>query len=121
MLRPGGVAFLTVPSLCSPWTPVRVLWALYRRIRGRPLVWQRNMRLGRLEHLARGAGLVPERCFHLDVPAALRMALLLDVPRIARLPNPLRRWRSPLLALARRLEGVFPWLGYHAVVVARKP
>lgn len=119
-LRAGGVAFLTVPNVWSPWTPVRALWAIYRKWRGRPLPWQRNLRLARLRRLSEEAGMQVEEAFHMDLPASFELALCLARDRFGPLPHPLRPMRRFIRRMAHRLEGSLPWLGYHCVVIARK-
>lgn len=117
VLRPGGVAFITVPNKLSPNHITRFLSAKLGRGH---FLWQKEYTRWELKRFATSVGFKCTKSFNGDVKGSLRTGLLLESSRVARIPNPFYYTRGLLYQISGVVERIFPLIGYHSVFVGEK-
>ena len=121
VLRSGGVIVVTVPNFYSPWTVTRSLWSLFRRIGGKPLIYQKNLAGGYLKRLLTESGFHHVSIGYIDVRSSFEEAFLLDHPTVKGFPNPLYPLGRFFRGLSAWMEKAFPFMAYHLAAVGEKP
>lgn len=124
VLAPGGVAFIAVPNLLSPWTPVRAFATRYQH-----LVYQKNISRFALRKRMERIGFRTTRCFNYDVAYALRASARMifglarsnESPKMSDVPVTLRGSVSYVEKVGNLLERIFPIFGYHTIYIGTRP
>jgi ubiquinone/menaquinone biosynthesis C-methylase UbiE len=120
VIAPGGLFYLEVPHLWSPWTVRRELRYQFRKRVPPSIVWQHNLSRAYVMRCAKRAGFQTVESHVFDAWYGFKHAFSLEAKRVGGVPNPF----YALAPLFRRLAEASErreWLGHTLVYIGRKP